>query len=139
MYKIDNYAYKISLSKVQLCNLTKSEVVIQKNSDWNPAGFTHLSLHLTTNFKHKELEFNLNRWKSEILVRKKKSVNFCNIKVNLLLAKLDWNVVAQVFNPDGSNSRREGCNYYRCYRVLNFPMNVHSEGLQLSNSQHCCV
>ena len=30
MYKIDNYAYKISLSKAQLCNLTKSEVVIQK-------------------------------------------------------------------------------------------------------------
>ena len=59
--------------------------------------------------------------------------------MNLLLPKLDWNVVAQVFNPDGSNSRREGCNYYRCYRVLNFPMNVHSEGLQLSNSQHCCV
>lgn len=30
IYKIDNYAYKISLSKVQLCNLTKSEVVKQK-------------------------------------------------------------------------------------------------------------
>ena len=30
MYKIDNYAYKISLSKAQLWKKKKSEVVIQK-------------------------------------------------------------------------------------------------------------